>query len=305
MLVTGILAASSLSPANLLGASDEQRFSSSGDAIAALVAAARTKDTNALQAIFGTEGGKLISPDVVQAADELEMFVKRVSEKVDLATQSDLRSILQLGSDGWPFPIPLVREKDRWFFDTKEGAGEILNRRIGQNEIQTLQVCRAYVDAQREYASSDRDGDGVLEYAQKLRSTEGKQDGLYWSYRENKERSPFGPLISESRAEGYRGNAKIMTDAPAPYHGYYFKILTKQGRSALGGKYNYLVNGNMIGGFALVAWPAEWGNTGIMTFIVNQQGRIYQRNLGPGTSVTAARMSSYDPDPKWQLLKDD
>ena len=289
----------------LFGASDQQRFNSADDAVSALVNAAKGKDTNSLHSIFGSDGEKLISPDVVQAADELETFVKRVAEKVEIVPQSDSRAVLQLGSDGWPFPIPLVKEKDHWFFDTKEGAQEILNRRIGRNELQTIEVCRAYLDAQREYASRDHDGDDVLEYAQKLRSSEGKQDGLYWSFRENNEQSPLGPLISESRAEGYRGSTKILTEEPTPYHGYYFKILTKQGKHAAGGKYDYVINGNMIGGFALVAWPAEWGNSGVMTFIVNQQGKVWQKNLGSKTSTIAARMSNYDPDSTWQPVQDD
>jgi hypothetical protein len=282
----------------------EERFNSVDEAVKALTSAAERKDTNAINAIFGSEGEKLISPDIVQANTEFERFVARVAEKVQVAPTSDSQATLQLGADGWPFPIPLVKRNDRWFFDSKAGAEEILSRRIGQNELQTIEVCVAYVGAQHEYASQDRDDDGVLEYAQRLRSSEGKRDGLYWSYRANNEKSPLGPLISESRTEGYRRGSKILTDAPAPYHGYYFKILTKQGKNAPGGKYNYVVNGNMIGGFALVAWPAEWGKSGIMTFIVNQQGKILQKNLGAKTSSAAARMTSYDPDSTWRSVEE-
>lgn len=284
-------------------AGKEEQFNTVDDAVKALTHAAENKDTNAIHAIFGPEGDKLISPDVVQAAAEFGVFVERVTEKVQVAPISDSQATLQLGADGWPFPIPLVKRNDHWFFDTRAGAEEILNRRIGQNELQTIDVCIAYVGAQHEYASQDRDEDGVLEYAQRLRSTEGKRDGLYWSHRANNEQSPLGPLISESRTEGYRRDTKILTDTPSPYHGYYFKILTKQGKNASGGKYNYIVNGNMIGGFALVAWPAEWGKSGVMTFIVNQQGRIFQKNLGSKTSSVAARMTSYDPDSSWQAVE--
>jgi hypothetical protein len=280
-----------------------EQFNTVDDAVKALTHAAQNKDTNAIHAIFGPEGDKLISPDVVQAAAEFGVFVDRVTEKVQVAPISDSQATLQLGADGWPFPIPLVKRNDRWFFDTRAGAEEILNRRVGQNELQTIDVCIAYVGAQHQYASQDRDDDGVLEYAQRLRSTEGKRDGLYWSYRANNEQSPLGPLISESRTEGYRRDTKILTDTPSPYHGYYFKILTKQGKNAPGGKYNYVVNGNMIGGFALAAWPAEWAKTGMMTFIVNQQGKIFQKNLGAKTSSAAARITSYDPDSSWQAVE--
>jgi hypothetical protein len=224
--------------------------------------------------------------------------VQRLGEKVDLVDQSGSRKLLQLGDDGWPFPIPLVQESGRWFFDTEAGEEEILNRRIGRNESGTIQVCHAYVDAQREYASQDRDGDKVLEYAQKLASSEGKTDGLYWPTELNGQISPLGPLVADARGEGYRKDS--ASDGPQPFHGYFFKILTRQGKNAPGGKYDYVINGNMIGGFAMVAWPAAYGDTGIMTLIVNQQGIVYQKDLGPGTAKTANKMTEYDPDPTWK-----
>jgi hypothetical protein len=159
------------------------------------------------------------------------------------------------------------------------------------------------VEAQREYAEKDRHGDGVLQYARSLRSNPGKHDGLYWRAAEGEEASPFGPLIAEACGEGYRKESKIMTGDQKPYHGYYFKILTRQGRHAAGGKYNYIINGRMIAGFALVAWPEQWGNSGIMTFMVNQEGRIYEKNLGPKTAKIAAAMTSYEPDPTWNVSR--
>jgi len=286
-----------------VSAAGEQQFATPEEAVSALETAVKNRDTNALHAIFGPAGRDLVSPDAVQATHEFELFVKRLSEKTELVRRTDSTRVLQLGADGWPFPIPLVQADGKWRFDTDAGRQEILNRRVGRNELGALAVCRAYVEAQRDYASKDRDGDEVLEYAQRLRSTPGKHDGLYWPLRSGEEQSPLGPLIAAARVEGYRRQARIMTGESSPYHGYYFKILTKQGKAAPGGKYDYVVNGHMIGGFALVAWPAEWGNSGVMTFIINQQGKIYQKNLGPKTALLAKALTRYDPDRSWTLAK--
>lgn len=281
-----------------------QRFATPEDAVKALTAAAEKKDTNELYNIFGPELRGLVSADAVQASNRLNLFSRRMSEKVTLARKSDDRMNLEIGNDAWPFAIPLARQNGQWFFDTAAGKEEVLCRRIGMNELGAIRVCRAYVTAQREYASQDRLGDDVLQYAQYLRSNPGKHDGLYWHADENEEISPLGPLIAEARGEGYRKEAKIMTAAPAPYHGYYFKILTRQGRHAPGGKYSYIINGRMIAGFALVAWPGQWDNSGIMTFIVNQQGKIYEKNLGPKTAARARAMTTYDPDSTWKLTNE-
>ena len=287
-----------------LCAASEQRFTSPEEAMNALAAAAKAKDTNALHAIFGPEAHDLVSPDAVQATDEFVTFVRRLTEKIELVRESDTHDVLQLGADGWPFPIPLVKQTDgRWFFDTLAGKEEILNRRIGRNEIGAIRVCRAYVDAQREYAGEDRNGDGVLEYAQHLRSSPGKHDGLYWPMREGDALSPLGPLVAQAHGEGYRRETRILTEPQSPYHGYFFKILTRQGKHTPIGKYNYLINGHMIGGFAFVAWPDEWGNSGVMTFIVNQQGKVYEKNLGPKSAAIASAMTAYDPDDTWSLVK--
>jgi hypothetical protein len=282
-------------------AADEQTFDSPQDAVNALVAAATNHDTNALHSIFGTEGQSLVSPDVVQANEAFKMFVQRLVEKTQLATNSDSKVTLEIGADGWPFPIPLVMQGqvNKWFFDTAAGREEILARRVGRDEMGAMDVCNAYVEAQRAYASVDRLGDGVLAYAQFLRSTPGTHDGLFWPTNSGGELSPLGPLVAQARVEGYQRTAKMLNDEQAPYHGYYFKILTRQGKHAPGGKYDYIINGRMIAGFALVAWPAEWGNTGVMTFIVNQQGKVYQKNLGPKTAKIAGAMTTYDPDDTW------
>ncbi len=282
-------------------AAGEQAFNSPDAAVSALLAAATNHDTNALHAIFGPEGHKLVSPDAVQATGDFKRFVQRLTEKTRLITNANASLTLDIGADAWPFPIPLVKEQGQgqWFFDTEAGRSEILNRRIGQDELGAMDVCRAYVSAQREYASQDRMGDGVLAYAQYLHSTPGTHDGLFWPAKPGEELSPLGPLIAAARVEGYHRAATMLNDEKAPYHGYYFKILTGQGRHAPGGKYGYLINGRMIAGFGLVAWPAEWANTGVMTFIVNQQGKIYQCNLGKKTARLAAAMTCFDPDSKW------
>jgi hypothetical protein len=283
---------------------EEQTFAAPQDAVNALVAAATNHDTNALHLIFGPEGHELISPDAVQASEEYKIFIQHLTEKTQLATNSDSNVTLEIGADGWPFPIPLVKQDGQWFFDTAAGKEEILARRVGMDETGAINVCNAYVAAQREYAGQDRLGDGVLAYAQFLRSTPGTHDGLFWPTNQPGEvLSPLGPLVAQARVEGYRRMAKMLNDEQAPYHGYYFKILTRQGKHAPGGKYNYIINDRMIAGFALVAWPAEWGNAGLMTFIVNQQGKVYQKNLGPQTAKIARAMITYDPDVTWTPVK--
>jgi hypothetical protein len=283
-------------------AGKEQTFNSPDEAVNALVTAAQNNDTNAIHLIFGPAGHELISPDVVQATDEFNMFKERLMEKTQLIINSDSNATLELGADGWPFPIPLVKQDAQWHFDSAAGQDEIFARRIGSDEMGAIDVCNAYVEAQREYASQDRMGDGVLAYAQFLRSASGTHDGLFWPTNQpGEELSPFGPLIAQACVEGYHRAAKMLNDEQAPYHGYYFKILTSQGKHAPGGKFRYIINGRMIAGFALVAWPAEWGDTGVMTFVVNQQGKVYQKNLGSRTAKSAKAITIYDPDDTWTL----
>ena len=288
-----------------LRAADEQNFSSPDAAVNALVKAATNHDTNVMRAIFGPEGHQLVSPDVVQATEEFNIFLQRLTEKTQLSTNADSSLTLEIGADAWPFPIPLVNQNGQWSFDTVAGKSEILNRRIGMDELGAIDVCHAYVDAQREYASQDRMSDGVLAYAQFIRSSPDIHDGLFWPAKSGDELSPLGPLVAAARVEGYHRTAKMLSDEQAPYHGYYFKILTRQGNHAAGGKYDYIINSRMIAGFALVAWPAEWSNTGVMTFIVNRQGKVYQCNLGEKTAKLAAAMTCFDPDSKWTSVPDE
>lgn len=289
-----------LSVAGAVLAADEQSFPSPDAAIDALRTAAKNHDKDAFSALFGPHLGELVSPDPVQSSNALERFSMRLSQKVAPVTNSDSRIILNLGYDAWPFPIPLVKENDQWHFDTMAGKDEILNRRIGHDELDAIRVCHTYVAAQREYASADQEGDGVMQYAQTLRSNPGKHDGLYWHAEPGEATSPLGPLIAQAKAEGYTKGTKILSTNEVPFHGYFFHILTQQGPHAPGGEYNYIINGHMVAGFGLVAWPAEWGNSGVMTFIVNQQGRVYEKNLGPNTDDLARGMTVYDPDSTWK-----
>lgn len=273
-------------------------------AVTALAKAAHAGDRDALREIFGPSVDDISNADPVQATNEVAGFAASLAVTNRLVRESDTRCVIEVGKDLYPFPIPIVRKDGAWFFDTEAGKEELLNRRIGRNELSTLATVRAYVDAQREYASRDRNDDEVLEYAQQFISSPGKRDGLYWSPDLDGEISPLGPLVANAQTEGYLKNVADEDRRPQPYQGYYFRILTHQGSHAPGGKYNFVINGRMIAGFALVAWPAEYGDSGIMTFIVNQQGKVYQKDLGPNTAKLASSMKHYDPDPSWQLSRE-
>jgi hypothetical protein len=299
-----IVALALCAPIAVSAADMGKTFATPEEAVSALAAAASTKDSDALRSIFGPAAAEIENPDRVQATNEFRAFATALSQTNRIVRESDSRCILEVGDNFWPFPVPIVKKDGQWFFDTEAGKDEILSRRIGKNELATLQVVRAYVEAQREYAAKDRDGDEVLEFAQRLISTPGTKDGLYWLPDLDGEISPLGPLVANAQSEGYAGKPKAEGTAPEPFQGYFFKILTRQGKHAPGGKYSYIINGNMIGGFALVAWPASYGETGIMTFIVNQQGRVYQKDLGPQTAKTAGAMKAYDPDKTWSISAD-
>jgi len=277
-------------------------FKSPEEAVAALQAAASAGDTNALRVIFGPAAEDLQNADQVQAANDLAKFSSACAATNQLVRMSDTKVVLEVGQDMWPFPVPIIKHGGGWVFDTEAGSEEIINRRIGRNELDVLATLRSYVDAQREYASQDRDGDRVLEYAQRLTSSPGKTDGLYWPIELNGEMSPFGPLVAQAQGQGY--SVRKSDAEAAPFHGYFFKILTKQGKHAPGGKYDYIINGNMIGGFAMVAWPADYGDSGVMTFVVNQEGRVFQKDLGPKTAKIAGKMTAYDPDETWKESRD-
>ena len=276
----------------------QQTFASPEEAVNALVKALKSDDVKALAAIFGPGSRDLLfSGDPVADKTTRERFLSRYGEKNRLEV-TEAKANLNIGNDDWPFAVPLVKKEGLWYFDTKQGREEILARRIGQNELSTIQVCLAYVDAQREYFRKDRDGDGLLEYAQKFGSDTGKKNGLYWPVKEGEGQSPLGPLFASAQEKGY--SAKAAGGKPIPYYGYYYRILTGQGKNAPGGAYDYVVKGNMIGGFALVAYPAKYGASGVMTFIVNHDGVVYQKDLGKNTEKTALAMKVFDPDSTWK-----
>jgi hypothetical protein len=298
----------------------QSTFSSTDDALQALVSAAKDKDRGALAKLFGPDYEKLLTGDEVEDNKDLEAFSSAASESAQLQKVNDSKFVVTVGQDHWPTPIPLVHKDGKWLFDTKAGLEEALNRKIGENELSAIATCRAYAVAQWEYyTEGDWDHDGVAEYAQRLISTSGKHDGLYWETSEGDKPSPLGKLIAAARAEGYgpqtetpgaagKGGAQekeAVSEERAPYHGYYFKILARQGAAAPGGKYGYVINGNMIAGYAFVAYPDKWGSSGVMTFIINQQGRVYEKNLGPNTAKLAAATTAYNPDPSWKLVKVD
>ena len=288
-----------------LGAPSQRLFSSPEDALKALVEAVKAKDKAMLDQILGPSGKDLRSGDKVEDVAEFDELATHLAEKTSLVKESDAKVIIHIGKEGWPFPIPIVRTDGQWFLDTEAGKEEILNRRIGENELIAMLVCRTYVKAQREYTLKDWDGDGIFAYARKLRSDPGKKNGLFWRAAPGEEVSPLGELVAKARMEGYKKKeAAFKEERPSPFHGYYFKILTRQEKNAPGGKYNYIINGNMVGGFALAAFPSNWGKSGVMTFIVNQQGKVYQKNLGPDTTKIAREMKSYNPDKTWTPAKE-
>ena len=280
----------------------QKSFKSPEDAVKALINAVKGNDTKELLTILGPSGKELIfSGDEVADKAGRDRFVKAYEEMNKLVSENDKKIILHVGNEEWPFPIPVVKKGENWFFDTKAGKEEILNRRIGRNELNAIQVCLTYVDAQREYVLKDRDSDKLLEYAQKFASDKGQKNGLYWEAKEGEEQSPLGPLIAKAAGEGYTGKKPV--GKRNPYHGYYYKILKSQGKNAPGGEYDYLVKGKMIGGFGLVAYPAEYGDSGIMTFIVNQDGVVYEKDLGKETEKIAAAMKKFDPDKTWKKVE--
>jgi len=276
-------------------------FASPEEAVQSLVAAAKNNDKKKLLAILGPGSQTIVSSgDPVADKAGRERFIKLYEEKNTIEGADTGRAVLTMGNEEYRFPVPVVKRGTSWYFDAKAGREELLNRRIGKNELEVIDILREYVDAQREYAAKDWDGDGVTEFAQKFRSTPGKKDGLYWETKEGEEESPFGSLAAKAAQEGY---AKAKNTKPSPFHGYYFKILKAQGDEAEGGAFDYVVNGKMILGFALVAYPAQYGASGIMTFIVNQNGVVYQKDLGRKTATIAAKMTRYDPDKSWKKVE--
>lgn len=277
----------------------QKQFATPEQAAQALVEASRSDDLQGMLAILGPGSRELIySGDGVADNAGRDRFVGAYELKHSLVAKNGTTRILHIGADDWALPIPIIKSKNDWKFDAGQGKKEILNRRIGRNELQVIEVLDDYVDAQQEYASKDCRGAGKVEFAQRIISTPGSHDGLYWEAKEGEQQSPLGPLLARAAKEGY----DTKTGNLAPFNGYYFKILTGQGPNATGGTYQYVVKGKMILGFALIAYPAEYGNSGVMTFMVNQEGVIYEKNLGRKTRQLAEAVTQFNPDKSWKKV---
>jgi hypothetical protein len=295
----GIAVALCCAPAMSAPASGPATFASPEQAVDALLAAARGNNAEELLTIFGPAGRDLVSSgDEVADREARARLVEHFAQGRQILRDSANRATLVVGAEEWPFPIPLVREGGVWHFDAAAGAQEILNRRIGRNELNAMEVCRSFVHAQRDYAADLRLENLPAEYAQKFVSSPGRRDGLYWTVGAGEKQSPIGPQMARARAEGYGGLQP--GGQRAPYHGYYYRVLTRQGASAPGGARDYVDGAHMTGGFALIAFPAKYGDSGIMTFIVNQDGIVFQRDLGPDTASVAAGITEFNPDRTWK-----
>jgi len=294
----GALALCVMAPLAAAGTPVQKSFESPEAGVNALVEAVKSNDQKMLHSILGPHSRKLVSSgDEVADAQKRETFLKTYSEANKIVLESDTQATLVIGKDEWPLPIPLVKSGGRWRFDIRQGEKEILARRIGANELAAIQVCLAIVDAEHEYTANDGARDGVPQYADRFVSTPGKHDGLYWETQADEPPSPLGPLLAAAANEGY---TKSESKSLAPYHGYYYRILTSQGADAPGGPYDYFVKGKMIGGFAVLAYPARYGASGIMSFMVNHEGVVYEKNLGRKTTEVAAKLTSFNPDESWR-----
>lgn len=277
------------------------RYPTPDAAVTALEAAVRTDDPATLEDIFGPQADELISSgDDVEDRNQRQRFLELFDQRHRIEQEEDGFALLVIGPDDWPFPVPLVRDDGSWAFDTEAGLEEVVNRRIGRNELFTIETCRAIVDAQREYAALGHGGHPAGAYAQHFLTKDPQaHDGLYWPTGPDDPLSPLGELVAEAQAEGYV--IPSGEHGPQPYHGYVYRMLAAQGRSAPGGAADYLVDGRMTRGFAVVAWPVEYGNSGVMTFLVAANGIVYEADLGEDTARVAGEMESYDPDPRWTL----
>jgi hypothetical protein len=276
-------------------------FAQPEDAVKALTQAVRAGKVDEVRAIFGPEGRDLVDSDAADARGNRQVFAAAFREKWQLVDDGADRKTLVVGNEAWPFPVPLVKDESGWHFDAAAGKEEVLNRRIGRNELAAIGVCNTYVAAQRLYAKHAHDGKRAGVYATTFRSDPGKQNGLYWPATRGQKRSPLGDLVAQAASEG----RPLGTDRtqPSPFHGYYFKVLTGQGAAAPGGAKDYVAKGEMSGGFALVAWPAQYEVTGIMTFVVNHEGTIREKDIGPGTDAEARGMTLFNPDGSWRMVQ--
>ena len=279
----------------------QARFATPEEAAAALLQALKAEDLEKMQAIFGREGMEAVaSGDPVSDRNDREVIALAMEQSWRWAPHGENAKELIIGDDQWPFPVPLVKTGNEWQFDSEEGKEEVLARRIGRNELGIISVCRAYVGMQMEYADQPHDGKPAGLFAQRIRSSPGCQDGLYWQTKPGERRSPLGDLAAEAAAEGYDSNKS----GSSPFWGYHFRILTAQGPAAPGGKKNYVVDGDMRGGFALLAYPAKYASSGVMTFMVGQDGIVYEKDLGEDTATQALRLAEYNPDDSWKAVRE-
>ncbi len=279
----------------------QKTFANAQDAGKALYDAIKSGDKDAMLAVLGSSAANVVSSgDEVQDKKNGAFFTDKYEQMNRWGRESDGSMVLYCGAENWPFPIPLKKDTaGQWYFDTKAGVQEILFRRVGKNELAAIRVCGVLVDAQHEYFDQTHDGDSVHQYAQKFTSDEGKQNGLYWKAAEGQPESPVGPLVAYATGEGYGGEKK----SAEPFHGYYFHMLKSQGANVPGGAKSYIVDGKMTGGFAFVAYPAEYRNSGVMTFLVDQDGIVYEKDLGPNTADLAKAMTAYNPDSSWTVAE--
>ena len=278
----------------------QRSFATPEEAAKALAEAVRAGNVAGMLEVIGPKSKNwLFTGDKVSDAEEWKNFLAAYDRKNAVTREGDAKAVLVIGDD-WPFPAPLAKKGDKWAFDADAGREEVMNRRVGRNELDTIQTMLAIVDAQREYAAKDADGNGFTDYAARFWSSPGKKDGLYWPAKAGEPQSPMGPLAARAVREGYGGQAKPAK--PVPYNGYYYRILTRQGKDAPGGAYDYLVKGKLFGGFAVVAHPASYGNSGVKTFIVNHDGVVHEKDLGANSAAEAGRMKSYNPDKTWAKL---
>jgi DUF2950 family protein len=290
-----------LPPSALAETQVQKNFASPEEGMSALVEAIRMNDQPTLRTLLGVGGQDLInSGDPAADTQRRKAFLKAYAVANRIVIEAhNTRAVLVIGRNEWPMPIPLVKLPEGWRFDTQHAAEEILRRHIGRNELAAAQVCLAIVDAEREYAAQDPDGDGVPGYASKFVSSAGKRDGLYWETSEDELLSPLGPLLAAAAREG---DTAVGSTVLEPYHGYFYRILARQGKDAAGGAYDYQINGKMLGGFAAIAYPARYGVSGVMSFIVNQDGVVYQKDLGQNTAALVSEMTVFNPDPSWKRV---
>lgn len=288
---------------------NQPTYATQDDAISALLAASRAGDLRGVSRIIGLPENEIATTDAARNTELASFFAREYDSFHNLvpdAAAPDTRARLFIGKDNYPIASPLVRQSAAdgglWFFDSAGGKQELVDRFISENELATIGVCRAYVQAQYEYYAEDRNADDVLEYAQQLGSSKGQRDGLYWHTEQPEPESPLGPLVAQARASGYLKGSVRQLDEPRPYHGYLFQILTRQGPAAPGGAHDYVINNHMIAGFALVAYPAAWNKTGTMTFLVGANGKVYQKDLGEKTTAIAGELTEYNPDASWSLV---